>query len=308
MSIAINIKDISKTLQNRKILKEISFDVEVGDIFGYLGPNGAGKTTTIRILLGLFKADSGKLEILGHDINESETRKKIGFVLDADGLYENMTAEENILYYARIYGIQKPARKINELLDMVDLSDRARDKISSYSKGMRQRLALARAMVHDPEILILDEPTSGVDPTGQIEIRQIMKSLASKENKTIFLSSHNLDEVQRICNRIAIIDKGTIKLYGGLENLRKEISKLIFIIKTTRLVTQPLKEELKQNPDIGLKEVNDNELVFSPLGSTEISDIISILSEKGIKIEEVIKKEASLEELYSTILKEIKIS
>lgn len=308
MSIAINIKDISKTLQNRKILKEISFDVEAGDIFGYLGPNGAGKTTTIRILLGLFKADSGKLEILGHDINESETRKKIGFVLDADGLYENMTAEENILYYARIYGIQKPARKINELLDMVDLSDRARDKISSYSKGMRQRLALARAMVHDPEILILDEPTSGVDPTGQIEIRQIMKSLASKENKTIFLSSHNLDEVQRVCNRIAIIDKGTIKLYGGLENLRKEISKLIFIIKTTRLVTQPLKEELKQNPDIGLKEVNDNELVFSPLGSTEISDIISILSEKGIKIEEVIKKEASLEELYSTILKEIKIS
>ena len=304
MSMAISINNISKTLQNRKVLKEISFDVERGDIFGYLGPNGAGKTTTIRILLGLFKADSGKLEILGHDINESETRRKIGFVLDSDGLYDNMTALENILFYARIYGIQESGSKIDELLEMVELADRAKDNVCTYSKGMRQRLALARAMVHDPEILILDEPTSGVDPSGQIEIRQIMKRLASNESKTIFLSSHNLDEVQRICNKIAIIDRGTIRLYGELENLRKEMSKRVFIIKTAQSVPEALIDELKHNPGIGLQEVSENELVFSPSGSTEISDIISSLSEKGIKIEEAIKKEATLEELYSAILKE----
>lgn len=304
MDNAIRIKDLRKNLQNREILKGISFDVKTGDIFGYLGPNGAGKTTTIRILLGLFKADSGKLEILDSDINDSETRRKIGFVLDEDGLYDNMTAEENILYYARIYGVQKSGRNISKLLEMVELSDRAGDRIRSYSKGMRQRLALARAMVHGPEILILDEPTSGVDPSGQIEIRNIMKKLASTENKTIFLSSHNLDEVQRICNRIAIIDRGTIRLYGELENLRKEMSRRVFIIKTAQSVPEALIDELKHNPDIGLQEISENELVFSPSGSTEISDIISSLSEKGIKIEEAIKKEATLEELYSAILKE----
>lgn len=304
MENAIRIKDLRKNLQNREILKGISFDVKTGDIFGYLGPNGAGKTTTIRILLGLFKADSGKLEILDSDINDSETRRKIGFVLDEDGLYDNMTAEENILYYARIYGVQKSGRNISKLLEMVELSDRAGDRIRSYSKGMRQRLALARAMVHGPEILILDEPTSGVDPSGQIEIRNIMKKLASTENKTIFLSSHNLDEVQRICNRIAIIDRGTIRLYGELENLRKEMSRRVFIIKTAQSVPEALIDELKHNPDIGLQEISENELVFSPSGSTEISDIISSLSEKGIKIEEAIKKEATLEELYSAILKE----
>ncbi len=303
MENAIRIKDLRKNLQNREILKGISFDVKTGDIFGYLGPNGAGKTTTIRILLGLFKADSGELEILSRDINDSETRRKIGFVLDEDGLYDNMTAEENILYYARIYGVQKSGRNISKLLEMVELSDRAGDRIRMYSKGMRQRLALARAMVHGPEILILDEPTSGVDPSGQIEIRNIMKKLASTENKTIFLSSHNLDEVQRICNRIAIIDRGTIRLYGELENLRKEMSKRVFIIKTAQSVPEALIDELKHNPGIGLQEVSENELVFSPSGNTEISDIISSLSKKGIKIEEAIKKEATLEELYSAILK-----
>src|SRR4030042_6728520 len=174
MSPAISIKNIQKSLGGRDILKGISFNVEMGDIFGYLGPNGAGKTTTIRILLGLFQADSGKLEILGQDIKLSETRKKIGFVLDADGLYDNMTAEENMEYYARIYGLFKADKRILELLDMVELGSRAKDRVGAYSKGMRQRLALARAMVHDPEVLVLDEPTSGVDPSGQKEKRKIM--------------------------------------------------------------------------------------------------------------------------------------
>lgn len=308
MNPAISIKNIKKTLGNREILKGISFNVEMGDIFGYLGPNGAGKTTTIRILLGLFQADSGKLEILGQDIKLSETRRKIGFVLDADGLYDNMTAEENMEYYARIYGIFKTRKRTQELLDMVGLGNRGKDRVSSYSKGMRQRLALARAMVHDPEILVLDEPTSGVDPSGQIEIRQIMTDMAHKRNKTIFLSSHNLDEVQRICNRIALIDRGEIKLYGDLESLRLGMSKRMVIIETSQPVKESLLTELGKLSHLGLQEIKENNLIFSPQQGTEVSDIINILASQGVKIEEASRKEASLEEMYSTILKETEAS
>jgi ABC-2 type transport system ATP-binding protein len=304
MNPAISIENVKKTLGRQEILKGISFNVEMGDIFGYLGPNGAGKTTTIRILLGLFQADFGKLEILGQDIKLSETRRKIGFVLDADGLYDNMTAEENMEYYARIYGLFKASKRINELLDMVELGNRAKDRVNVYSKGMRQRLALARAMVHDPEVLVLDEPTSGLDPSGQIEIRQIMIDMAHKKNKTIFLSSHNLDEVQRVCNRIALIDRGEIKLYGELESLRQGMSKRMVIIKTAQIIQESLLIDIKELSNLGLQEMNGNSLIFSPQQGTEVSDIISILSSRGIKIEEASRKEASLEEMYSTILKE----
>lgn len=305
MNSAISIENVKKTLGNREVLKGISFSVEMGDIFGYLGPNGAGKTTTIRILLGLLQANSGKLDILGKDINLSETRRKIGFILDSDGLYDSMTAEENLVYYSKIYGLPKPGERIDELLGMMNLGDRAKDRVSTYSRGMRQRLALARAMVHNPEVLVLDEPTAGVDPSGQIEIRQIMLNIAHKENKTIFLSSHNLDEVQRICNRIALIDRGEIKLYGELESLRQKMGRDVVVIETVQYIPESLLAELKSMTHLGLKEKKERTLIFSPQEGTEISDIISFLAGRGVKIEEAAKKEASLEEMYSTILKEV---
>ena len=308
MNSVISIENIKKTLGNREILKGISFTVERGDIFGYLGPNGAGKTTTIRILLGLFQADSGKLDILGQDISLSETRRKIGFVLDSDGLYESMTAEENMMYYSQIYGLPNAGERIDKLLSMMDLEDRCKDKVGTYSRGMRQRLALARSLVHNPEVLILDEPTAGVDPSGQIEIRQIMLDIVHKENKTIFLSSHNLDEVQRICNRIALIDRGEIKLYGELENLRQKMGSGAVIIETVQNIPDSLMTELKSLPYLGLKEKKERTLIFSPREGTEISDIIGFLSSRGVKIEEAVKKEASLEEMYAAILKEVEPS
>ncbi len=304
MDAVISIENVRKILGDREVLKGISFTVEVGDIFGYLGPNGAGKTTTIRILLGLFQANSGKLDILGEDINLSETRRKIGFVLDSDGLYENMTAEENLVYYSQIYGLSKAGERIDKLLNMVDLEDRSRDRVGTYSRGMRQRLALARAMVHNPEVLVLDEPTAGVDPSGQIEMRQLMLNIAHKENKTIFLSSHNLDEVQRICNRIALIDRGEIKLYGELESLRQKMGKGGIVIEIAQDIPDSLLAELENLPRIGLKEKKEKTLIFSPEEGTEISDIISLLASRGIKIEEAVKREATLEEMYAAILKE----
>ncbi len=301
----ISIKNVKKMLGEREILRGISFAVEKGDIFGYLGPNGAGKTTTIRILLGLFQASSGKAQVLGQDINKSETRQKIGFVLDADGLYNNMTAEENLEYYARIYDVSDIQKRIDHVLIAVSLKERARDRVGTFSKGMRQRLALARSIVHDPEVLILDEPTSGVDPTGQIELREILLNIAHKEKKTVFLSSHNLDEVQRICNRIALIDRGEIKRYGELDKLKKEIGKGEVVIKTVSPISESLLTELKGLTHLGLQNQKGTVLILSPSKDTAVSDIVSLLTEKGVKIEEVTKKEASLEKLYSAIVREV---
>lgn len=304
MNTAISLENVKKNLGSREILRGISFSVGVGDIFGYLGPNGAGKTTTIRILLGLLRADSGRLDVLGSDINLSETRRKIGFVLDPDGLYFNMTAEENLEYFARIYHMDNASDRITKLLQAVGLGDRAKDRAGTYSKGMKQRLALARAMVHNPDVLILDEPTAGVDPSGQIEIRQILLDIAHKENKTVFLSSHNLDEVQRICNRIALIDRGEIKLYGELESLRKGMGSGTVEIETAGDIPEPFLAELRSMSKFGLIEQKGRILVFSPLEGTGVSDIVSLFSGKGVRIEKALRKEASLEEMYAAILKE----
>jgi ABC-2 type transport system ATP-binding protein len=305
MKTAISLENIKKTMGNREVLKGISFTVASGDIFGYLGPNGAGKTTTIRILLGLLQADSGRMDIMGQDITRSETRRKIGFALDPDGLYDNMTAEENLEFYARIYGLFKAGEKIAGLLGVVGLSERAKDKVGTYSRGMRQRLALARAMTHNPEVVVLDEPTAGVDPSGQIEVRQILLDMAHKENKTVFLSSHNLDEVQRICNRIAMIDRGEIKLYGETESLRRGMGSGAVVIETAGEVPQTLLDELKALHRLGLREKKERRLVFSPQEGTEVSDIISWLAERRVKIEKAARQEATLEEMYSAILKEV---
>lgn len=304
MSEAIRLEGVSKQLGGRKVLKGVSFAVKQGDIFGYLGPNGAGKTTTIRILLGLLKPTSGKATILGEDVSKDEARRKVGFVLESDGLYDNKTAEENLGYYARIYGVTEPAGRIDRILDLVGLEDRAKDKIGTYSKGMRQRLALARAMVHDPELLILDDPSAGVDPSGQIEVRQVILNMAHKEEKTIFLSSHNLDEVQRICNRIALIDRGEIKLYGELEQLRRERSINEVEIETTEAIAEPLFTELKSLSHLGLRERKDKSLTFVLQEGTRVPDIVSLLVRRGVEIEGVSRKEASLEEVYAAMLKE----
>ncbi len=303
MDEAISLENVSKFLNGREILKSISFSVKAGDIFGYLGPNGAGKTTTIRIILGLLKPTSGKVNIMGKSVENVEVRKKFGFVLEADGLYDNLTAYENLDYYCEIYDVTKEQRKekIEDVLKTVGLSDRSRDKVAIYSKGMRQKLALARAMVHDPEILILDEPTSGIDPTGQIEVRQIILDL-SKKGKTIFFSSHNLDEVQRICNRIALIHHGEIKLQGELDKLEKEMGEGKVEVETAEEVS----EESLQNidPHFGLEKIEGKTITFSPMENVDVADIVSLLTQHGVKIESVRRKEASLEEIYTAMVKE----
>ena len=300
----ISLEHVNKELGKRQILKDVTLAVKQGDIFGYLGPNGAGKTTTIRIILGLMAATSGKVSLLGQDAQVEKVRQKIGFVLEADGLYDNLTAYDNLLYYAKLYDVAQPAQKVNEVLKLVGLAERTKDKVGTYSKGMRQRLALARAMAPDPEVLVLDEPTAGVDPTGQIEIRQLMLDMIHKEHKTILLSSHNLDEVQRICNRIALIHKGQIRLYGELEQFKREMGQGGVVIETAETIPQIMLAELQKLPEISVRDQKDGVLILNVGKTVDVSSIITLLAARGVKIEQVKKQEASLEDMYTTIVKE----
>jgi len=304
LSEAITLENVSKKLGGRQILSNVSFSIQTGDIFGYLGPNGAGKTTTIRILLGLMTPASGKVSILGKNVNIDENRRQVGFVLEIDGLYDYMTAYENLVFYSNLYGIAQSTGKIKNILNLVRLTDRAKDKVGSYSKGMRQRLALARAMVHNPDILILDEPTAGVDPTGQIEVRQIILDMAA-QGKTIFFSSHNLDEVQRICNRIALIDRGLIKLYGETEKLQRQMGKSEVLIETTTPVPEAIVGELRGFPGLNILETRDKTMMLAAGEATAVPDVVAFLVQKGVRIEQVKRREATVEEIYTSILKEV---
>ncbi|SLM17387.1 ABC transporter related protein [uncultured spirochete] len=295
----IELAGVKKKFGERQALNGISLSVGRGNIFGYLGPNGAGKTTTIRILLDLLRADTGVVEVLGSPADHLETRRRIGFLLDADGLYDQLSAIENLEFYAALYGCKPRRQSIMKLLESVGLADRAEDRAGGYSKGMRRRLALARALVHDPELLILDEPMSGIDPSGQMELRAIIKNLVKERGKTILFSSHDLDEVERLCNRIALIDKGEIRVAGELGQLLGTGNQGRIIISTSVPVEPTLLSEMERR--LWLK-VNGS----GPEG-LELSlpaDVVSFLAARGVGIEGVRAKHTSLEELYAGILKE----
>lgn len=307
---AIYVENLKKDFNGINALKGVSFVVERGDIFGYLGPNGAGKTTTIRILLGLLKPTSGAAYVLGENTSSSNAmfKSKVGFVLETDGLYDDLTAYENLDYFAQIYGLPKGKRqeRIEEVLALVKIKDRMLDKVSIYSKGMRQRLALARALLHDPELLIFDEPTAGLDPTGQMEIRNLILDLAHR-GKTIFLSSHDLDEVQRICNRIAIISGGKIELYGNLNELRKQMSGIEVIIKTQEEegTLERIVDEVNNLSNVNVCKREGKDLIIRFDKDGALSNIVQMLSIREIRIEQVVRKQLSLEEIYTMTVQRV---
>jgi ABC-2 type transport system ATP-binding protein len=304
MENVIDLANVSKRIGPREILKNVTLNVQTGDIFGYLGPNGAGKTTTIRVILGLMKANSGRASVLGQDVQVDRVRRNIGFVLEADGLYDNLTAIDNLKYYGKLYEIPHLNERIEWTIKLVGLASRAGDKIGTFSKGMRQRLALARAMIHAPDVLVLDEPTSGVDPSGQIEIRQLMLDMVRKEGKTILLSSHNLDEVQRICNRIALIHRGRIRLSGELGKLQHEMSHGGVTLETSEPISAVIMAEVQSIPGVQVREQSEKILSLTLSGKADVPGLVTLLATRGVRIEQVRKQEASLEEIYTTILKE----
>ncbi len=207
-------------LRSKRILHGISFAVRRGEIFGFVGPNGAGKTTTLKILMGLIHPQGGEASILGHDIHESEFRRHVGFLPENPYFYDFLTGNEFLDFYARVSGVPKTERpgRIRKLLADVGLSHAAEERLRGYSKGMLQRIGIAQALVHDPTVVFLDEPMSGLDPIGRKEIRDLIRRLQA-EGKTVFMNTHILSDVEMLCDRVAIIVQGRIRYQGSPHEL-----------------------------------------------------------------------------------------
>ena len=212
--------DLTKQYKALTAVDNLSFEVRQGEVFGFLGPNGAGKTTTIGMLLGLVRPSAGDAEVLGVSIRHNLHRalQRVGAIIENPAFYPYLTGIDNLNIFARISGNDAEAR-IPELLNLVGLSSRGESKVGAYSQGMRQRLGLACALLGDPELLILDEPTNGLDPAGMLEMRQLIRQLAKEGGKTVFLSSHLLHEVEQVCDRVLILDKGRLIAQGGVSEL-----------------------------------------------------------------------------------------
>jgi len=223
MSKVLELKNVTKIMGNRKIVDNVSFEINSGEIFGFLGPNGAGKTTTIKMITGLLKIDEGDILISNNDVkkNFEKALSQVGGIIENPEMYGYLTGRTNLEIYGRMHGnISK--ERINEVIKLVKLENRINDKVKKYSLGMRQRLGVAQALLHNPKLLILDEPTNGLDPMGIKELRDTLRHLAEKEGLAVLVSSHLLSEMELMCDRVGIIDNGKIIDIKTLKDIKKQ--------------------------------------------------------------------------------------
>ena len=289
----IEVENLTKYYGKFKALDGINLRIEENEIFGFLGPNGAGKTTTINLILGLIQPTSGKIRVAGFDVtrNPMEVKRICGYLPENAGFYAHMTAKQNLMYFAEFYGMSKEeaSKKANELLELVGLGDAANKKVGEFSRGMKQRLGLAQALINDPKAVFLDEPTAGLDPAGAADFRRIIKQL-KKDGKTIFFSSHILSEVKEVCETIGIIHRGKIVAKGRIEDFRGK----------TKIAVQ---SEPKANEELlkkfGRVSYDEKSDVFVIEADDDCRiEIARFLFENGYVVKELHLIEPSLEEIY----------
>lgn len=290
----IETRELTKTFDSRTAVDRLSLQVQPGDVFGFLGQNGAGKSTTIRMLLGLVKPSSGQVSLLGHGLPQyrEQALRKVGAIVDAPAFYDNLTGLENLRIFSSLTA-HVAQHRYHEVLRWVNLSGRENDIVRVYSHGMRQRLGLAQALLPEPKLLVLDEPTDGLDPQGIREIRQLLVDLAQQHGLTIFLSSHLLHEVERICNRIAIIDQGRLLYQGTVQSLLE--GDLQFKIRTDRT------EQAFQFLSEGLKLPvfkNGNDHLYLKILEADIAAVNRSLVGQGFQVFEISRHASSLEDIY----------
>ena len=286
---------LNKNFGKKQILKNVNLEINKGDILGFIGPNGAGKTTTIKLILGLQSITSGKVLINGHDVAKDFTKaiERVGAIVENPDLYMYLSGYENLKLIANLYN-NIDEKRIQEVISLVKLEKRIKDKVSKYSLGMRQRLGIAQAIIHKPNLLILDEPTNGLDPEGIKEIRDLLLELAEKEKKAILISSHNLAELDNLCNKVSIIKNGEIIETSNIEQIKNE--------EKTQVQIFELDDANKVKNINGLKnkkiEVIDNQNITIEISKSEVPEIVKILVEQSVKIYSIREKEISLEEAF----------
>ncbi|MEK4056699.1 ABC transporter ATP-binding protein [Paenibacillus sp. FSL F4-0087] len=302
----LSVQHLKKKIGRKWIIKDVTFDVKPGEIFGFLGPNGAGKTTTIRMLVDLIKPTEGKIQVCGYDVNRDPERalKYVGSIVENPEVYTYLTGWENLEHFARMQpGVDND--RIQEVVDIVRLDQRIHDKVRTYSLGMRQRLGIAQALLGRPRLLILDEPTNGLDPKGIKELRVFIKQLAS-EGMAVFVSSHLLSEIQLLCDRVAIISAGQVLAVGGVNELIEDHSKLAIWHVT------PLEEGKKMLLNAGISlvdrpaDVMDDTIVaglglnavVAEMHEDRIPALVQQMVKAGIQVEGVQRIQPTLEQLF----------
>ncbi|MEK3890148.1 ABC transporter ATP-binding protein [Bacillus sp. FSL K6-3431] len=296
MKTVVELKNVSKVIRGRKIIDDLSFEVNEGEVFGFLGPNGAGKTTTIRMIVGLIGITSGDIAICGKNVvNDYENAiQNVGAIVENPELYKFLTGYQNLQQVARVIkGVTN--EKIDEIVKFVGLKDRIHDKVKTYSLGMRQRLGIAQSLLHDPKILILDEPTNGLDPAGIREMRDYLRNLAEEKGLAIIVSSHLLSEMEMMCDRIAIIQKGKLI---NVQNVRSNESDTHHDYVCQVNEQKKAKKLLHEN---GYEVKDHKDGLELELERDQVPDIIKLLVENQILIYEVKRISKSLEDRFLEI-------
>jgi len=297
---------LGRKFGSKVAVEDLSLRVEDGEVFGLLGPNGAGKTTTMRMLACLIQQSSGTATVNGYEINKepdsSFIRGIVGVLPESPGLYESLSAHQNLDFYAQLYGVKNDVRekRIEELLRMLELWERREEPVATFSKGMKQKIAIARAFVHDPQVVFLDEPTAGLDPQASHTVREFLLSLR-KEGRTIFINSHHLEEVERLCDRIAVMNT-TVLAVGS----PKELSTRFWGRTTVIELSQPIQEYLevvRSLPFASNVRGEDGKILVDVDDPEERNPaIIDALSRAGAKIEYVTEFKHTLEDVYMKLV------
>jgi ABC-2 type transport system ATP-binding protein len=282
------------------VVDHLDLEVHQGEVFGFLGPNGAGKTTTLKILMGLIYPTSGKAWLLERELGDVAVKHQIGFLPEAPYFYDYLTGEEFLRFYGQLFGLggHKLVDRITELLQMVGLSEARRLQLRKFSKGMLQRIGLAQALINDPQLVILDEPMSGLDPIGRREVRDIILRL-KEEGKTIFFSSHILPDVEMICDRVGILVKGRLRAIGTLHELVGTAS----ITSVEIEVEKPAEAVLQAVEDLGGTVVRSGAMAFIRLRNEErVEEVLELIRRHGGRLVSMVPQKRSLEDLF---LKEV---
>lgn len=299
------ILELKKSFGKFTALNSLSMNITDNSIFGFVGPNGAGKTTTMKIMAGLLKADSGNIYINGEDVlkNPQKIREKIGYMPDFFGVYDDLKVTEYMDFYAGTYYIPYADRPslIDSLLEIVDLSDKKDSYVDSLSRGMKQRLCLARSLIHDPNLIILDEPASGLDPRARVEMKEVLKQL-KEMGKTIIVSSHILPELAEMCSEIGIIDHGQLVTQGTVNEIMNKIHKNRIVRVKTSSAKDTLIRLLKEQTKVGeITENADNiEFVFDG-NDNDLTSILRNIIMNGIPVFSFGEAEGNLEEIFMTV-------
>ena len=304
---AIQTDQLTRSFGTLKAVDRLTIEVPRGTVFGFLGPNGSGKTTTIRLLLGLLDPDQGSARVMGFDSRKQaeEVRARCGALLEHHGLYERLSAAENLEYYGRIWHMSRVDRetRIRELLEPLDLYERRKEPIGRWSRGMKQKLAVARTLMHRPELIFLDEPTAGLDPVASAALREDLALLVTREGITIFLTTHNLVEAEKLCTKVGVINHGQLLAIGSPSELRSRTSAPRLYV-SGRGISSQIAEEVKNNPLVKKMQQQNGQLVLDLNDLARSHEIVTQLVKAGVEIDEVRKEKVDLEDVFLQLVEE----